>query len=127
MTMTPLPPPLPPESPVETDSRFPSGPWQGFFLMAHLPGWFSVDLECTLAHSVVHHVDCALPADVMFFIGRRPEGVFFVVRLYSPARSIQAQRIPGSTDAVLAIPSFQETAAATLDGAALMLESPDPQ
>ena len=32
--MTKLPPS--PEPPVETDSRFPSGPWQGFYLMAAL-------------------------------------------------------------------------------------------
>jgi hypothetical protein len=53
MTMTPLPPPLPPESPVETDSRFPSGPWQGFFLMAHLPGRHRMELHLSFQQGVM--------------------------------------------------------------------------
>lgn len=31
--------------PVESDPRFPSGPWQGFFLMTHLPGRHRMDLH----------------------------------------------------------------------------------
>ena len=53
MTMTPLPPPLPSESPVETDSRFPSGPWQGFFLMAHLPGRHRMELHLSFQQGVM--------------------------------------------------------------------------
>jgi hypothetical protein len=43
--MTPLPPPPPQKSPEESDPRFPSGPWQGFFLMAHLPGRHQMELH----------------------------------------------------------------------------------
>ncbi len=31
--------------PVESDPRFPSGPWQGFFLMTHLPGRHRMELH----------------------------------------------------------------------------------
>jgi hypothetical protein len=33
----PTPPEPEPEPPVETDSRFPSGPWEGFFLQEAIP------------------------------------------------------------------------------------------
>lgn len=36
-----------PEPPVETDPRFPSGPWCGFFLMSHLPGRHQMELRLT--------------------------------------------------------------------------------
>ena len=46
---TPPPPPSPPsgpESPLEeTDPRFPSGPWTGFFLMEHWPGRHQMELH----------------------------------------------------------------------------------
>jgi hypothetical protein len=45
MSNSPLPPPVPAQPPVETDPRFPSGPWQGFFLMAHLPGRHKMELH----------------------------------------------------------------------------------
>jgi hypothetical protein len=45
--------PLPPKSPVETDPRFPSGPWQGFFLMAHLPGRHRMELHLSFQHGVM--------------------------------------------------------------------------
>jgi hypothetical protein len=51
--MTPLPPPIPEKLPVETDSRFPSGPWQGFFLMAHLPGRHKMELHLTFRQGVM--------------------------------------------------------------------------
>jgi hypothetical protein len=51
--MTPLPPPVPPESLAETDSRFPSGPWQGLFLMAHLPGRHQMELHLSFQHGVM--------------------------------------------------------------------------
>ena len=31
--------------PFESDPRFPSGPWQGFFLMTHLPGRHRMELH----------------------------------------------------------------------------------
>jgi hypothetical protein len=34
-----------PETASETDPRFPSGPWQGFFLMAHWPGRHTMELH----------------------------------------------------------------------------------
>jgi hypothetical protein len=45
--MPPVPSPSRPTPPVETDPRFPSGPWQGFFLMAHLPGRHRMELHLT--------------------------------------------------------------------------------
>jgi hypothetical protein len=51
--MAPLPPPLSPGSPVETDPRFPSGPWQGFFLMAHLPGRHRMELHLSFQQGVM--------------------------------------------------------------------------
>jgi hypothetical protein len=49
-------PPHRPESPpppVETDPRFPSGPWQGFFLMAHWPGRHTMELHLTFHQGVM--------------------------------------------------------------------------
>ena len=43
----------PPNSPVETDPRFPSGPWQGFFLMAHLPGRHRMELHLSFQQGVM--------------------------------------------------------------------------
>ncbi len=45
MSKKPLPPSGPAKSLLETDPRFPSGPWQGFFLMAHLPGRHKMELH----------------------------------------------------------------------------------
>ena len=42
-----------PKSPVETDPRFPSGPWQGFFLMAHLPGRHRMELHLSFQQGVM--------------------------------------------------------------------------
>ena len=53
MTMTPQPPPSPPQPPGETDPRFPSGPWQGFFLMAHLPGRHRMELHLSFRQGVM--------------------------------------------------------------------------
>jgi hypothetical protein len=38
---------------VETDSRFPSGPWRGFFLMSHLPGRHQMELRLTFRQGVM--------------------------------------------------------------------------
>ena len=43
--MPPVPSHSHPTPPVETDPRFPSGPWQGFFLMAHSPGRHRMELH----------------------------------------------------------------------------------
>jgi hypothetical protein len=43
MPSVPSPPHATP--PVESDPRFPSGPWQGFFLMTHLPGRHRMELH----------------------------------------------------------------------------------
>ena len=43
--------PTPP--PVETDTRFPSGPWKGFFLMAHWPGRHMMELHLTFRQGVM--------------------------------------------------------------------------
>lgn len=51
--MTPQPARTQPEPPVETDPRFPSGPWQGFFLMAHWPGQHSMELDLNFRQGVV--------------------------------------------------------------------------
>ena len=45
MSKKPLRPYGPAKSSLETDPRFPSGPWQGFFLMAHLPGRHKMELH----------------------------------------------------------------------------------
>ena len=48
-------PPSRPEPPldVETDPRFPSGPWRGFFLMAHWPGRHQMELDLTFRQGVM--------------------------------------------------------------------------
>jgi hypothetical protein len=51
-------PPHPPSGPkppvdVETDPRFPSGPWRGFFLMAHWPGRHQMELDLTFRQGVM--------------------------------------------------------------------------
>jgi hypothetical protein len=43
--MTPHSPETSPQPPTETDPRFPSGPWQGFFLMPHSPGRHTMELH----------------------------------------------------------------------------------
>jgi hypothetical protein len=43
----------PPQPPAETDPRFPSGPWQGFFLMAHWPGRHTMELHLTFRQGVM--------------------------------------------------------------------------
>jgi hypothetical protein len=45
--MIPDRPDSPPHPPVETDPRFPSGPWQGFYLMPHSPGRHTMELHLT--------------------------------------------------------------------------------
>jgi len=45
--------PTNPEPPLETDSRFPSGPWCGFFLMSHLPGRHQMELHLTFRQGVM--------------------------------------------------------------------------
>lgn len=39
--------------PVESDSRFPSGPWHGFFLMSHAPGRHKMELHLTFRQGVM--------------------------------------------------------------------------
>lgn len=46
-------PPLPDQGP-ETDSRFPSGPWRGFFLMPHLPGKHEMELRLEFRKGEMH-------------------------------------------------------------------------
>jgi hypothetical protein len=58
ITMT-KPPPQPPSGPrpepplEETDPRFPSGPWTGFFLMDHLPGRHQMELHLSFRQGVM--------------------------------------------------------------------------
>jgi hypothetical protein len=53
MTQFHSPTPPHPESQVEADSRFPSGPWCGFFLMSHLPGRHQMELHLTFRQGVM--------------------------------------------------------------------------
>ena len=53
MTKFHSPTPPHPESQIETDSRFPSGPWCGFFLMSHLPGRHQMELHLTFRQGVM--------------------------------------------------------------------------
>jgi hypothetical protein len=56
MTMPPPQPPSGPESqpPLEeTDPRFPSGPWTGFFLMEHWPGRHQMELHLSFRQGVM--------------------------------------------------------------------------
>src|SRR5205823_2615039 len=56
ITMTPQPPQHPsrPEPPLaETDPRFPSGPWRGFFLMHHWPGRHQMELLLSFRRGVM--------------------------------------------------------------------------
>ena len=53
MTMTPQPPPSSGQPPVETDPNFPSGPWQGYFLMPHLPGRHRMELHLNFRQGVM--------------------------------------------------------------------------
>src|SRR5260370_41690359 len=45
--------PLPPAPPAESAPRFPSGPWLGFFLMAHLPGRHMMELHLNFHQAVM--------------------------------------------------------------------------
>jgi hypothetical protein len=53
------PPPQPPSGPEperpleETDPRFPSGPWTGFFLMEHWPGRHQMELHLSFRQGVM--------------------------------------------------------------------------
>jgi hypothetical protein len=53
--MTPQPPrsPSEPKPPEETDPRFPSGPWRGFFLMSHWPGRHQMELLLSFRQGVM--------------------------------------------------------------------------
>ncbi len=51
--MTSHPPEPTPTLPIETDPRFPSGPWQGFFLMAHWPGRHAMELHLSFHQGVM--------------------------------------------------------------------------
>ena len=42
--------------PLETDSRFPSGPWTGFFLQPVLPGRHLMELQLTFSQSALSGV-----------------------------------------------------------------------
>ena len=42
-----------PEPQLEADSRFPSGPWCGFFLMSHLPGKHQMELKLSFRQGVM--------------------------------------------------------------------------
>ncbi len=55
MTPQPPQPPVEPEPPVgtETDPRFPSGPWRGFFLMRQLPGRHQMELHLSFRQGVM--------------------------------------------------------------------------
>jgi hypothetical protein len=46
-------PKSPSQPPAETDPRFPSGPWLGFFLMAHLPGRHTMELDLSFRQGVM--------------------------------------------------------------------------
>jgi hypothetical protein len=50
--MTTPQPPQPPAG-IETDWRFPSGPWCGFFLMDHLPGRHQMELHLSFRQGVM--------------------------------------------------------------------------
>ena len=43
----------PVQPPTETDPRFPSGPWLGFFLMAHMPGRHMMELQLSFHEGVM--------------------------------------------------------------------------
>lgn len=60
-----------PPAAVETDDRFPSGPWTGFFLMSHLPGKHWMELDLTFR------------AGVLRGEGRDLVGEFFLVGRYN--------------------------------------------
>lgn len=47
MALPHTPAPQRPDPDLETDPRFPSGPWCGFFLMSHLPGRHAMELHLT--------------------------------------------------------------------------------
>jgi hypothetical protein len=51
--MPSVPSPSQPTPPVESDPRFPSGPWQGFFLMAHLPGRHRMELQLSFSQGAM--------------------------------------------------------------------------
>jgi hypothetical protein len=53
--MTPQPPHSlsPPDPLAETDPRFPSGPWRGFFLMDHWPGRHQMELILNFRQGVM--------------------------------------------------------------------------
>jgi hypothetical protein len=51
--MTVQPPHSAPQPPAETDPRFPSGPWRGFFLMTHLPGRHEMELQLNFRQGVM--------------------------------------------------------------------------
>ena len=54
MTTPPTPtPPGPDTTPEETDPRFPSGPWTGFFLMEHWPGRHQMELHLSFRQGVM--------------------------------------------------------------------------
>ena len=55
MITMPSKPPDPPHSEpqLEADSRFPSGPWCGFFLMSHLPGKHHMELKLSFRQGVM--------------------------------------------------------------------------
>ena len=42
-----------PAQELETDPRFPSGPWTGFFLQAQVPGRNRMELHLTFSHGVL--------------------------------------------------------------------------
>lgn len=46
-------PPHQPDPHLETDPRFPSGPWRGFFLMKHRPGRHQMELHLTFRQEVM--------------------------------------------------------------------------
>ncbi len=53
MSKVPRPPSGQSKLALETDARFPSGPWQGFFLMAHLPGRHKMELHLTFQQGIM--------------------------------------------------------------------------
>jgi hypothetical protein len=89
--MTTTPPPAPPgsEPPLEeTDPRFPSGPWTGFYLMEHLPGRHSMELHLSFRQGV------------MTGEGRDPIGPFLIRGKYdlSDGKCHWAKRYIGKHD-----------------------------
>ena len=46
-------PPAAPQTDLETDPRFPSGPWTGFFLQPLLPGRHLMELRLTFRHGAM--------------------------------------------------------------------------